>query len=617
MINSITTLQFIHSSALLAQSSFGSWQAVASHPFLVFTILLLILMLSWIVFIKNKSNLKKLQSEKEKLENELEYKIRLLVDEKKALEGEHEKNNTILFENRRVIETLSQKLKEVTEQYDDLKNEFDLNRVQELYTEIKELLSRNKALESLLENTYNKIYEKDKILGTLESEITSMKHPEVYIDFQKKVIRNRGGSEFTMSSAAQQYKNDVFRYLEYMVRNGRSRVHLIEFGLNDPKFYIEAVEQDMVREYNYEGKFAKVKSGINRTFRDNTGKELIVHDHEKIYAYCVLPETVLRITSKDKDVEIVLSDINRNKMPEVLTFFGYETFDYYKINSEIVIKSNIQDSADYNQKALETDDMAEKVSYLETALTLDDRNYDALSLLLDCYAIKHVEIVQAMQANIARDIENYNNFLKSKILYRKKITNMNRIKQEYKEIYSWKYVDASKSERFRKLGEITFDIVMDWEIKRIKKKLDAYGAVADKIGKYFDNLKKLESLHAYFQPLLDESILAKVILDFAEEKEGAAFLKPGQQAQEGEMRKGFVRYLVASLTGKTNQSDVNSTVLASTVDFVEWLHQGSHSQSNNIMHDLKLFFQERGTSKSDQIRMEKTVNLFLNAQDLF
>jgi hypothetical protein len=602
---------------VLAKSSFKAWENIAFYLVLISIIFLIISSLAWLFFFKNKSSLKKLQSEKEKLEKELSQKVKSLTEEKRALEIEHEKANTHLFENKRVIETLSQKLRHVTNQYDELKNEFDLNKVQELYTEIKELISRNKSLENLLEDTYNKIYEKDKILGTLESEINSMKHPEVVIDFQKKTITNKDGSEFSLSSAAQQYKNDVFRYLEYIVRNGKSRIHMIEFGLNDPKFFIEAVEHDTVREYNYEGKFAKVKSGINRTFRDNTGKELILHDHDKIYAYCVLPESVLRITSKDKDVEIILSEINRTKMPEVLTFFGYETFDFYKANSEIIIKSNIQDSTEHFQKAFATNDPTEKLSHLETALSLDDRNYEALSYLLDCpecHRVGQVECVQIMRANLAKDIENLQNFLSSKIIYQKKITNMNRIKQEYKEIYSWKFVDSAKSDRFRKLGEKAFEIVLEWEIERMKKRLDSYLCIMEKIVKYFENLKKLESIHHYMRPLIDERVLAKVIVDFAEQQEGARFLMPDQTVNELEFKKGLINYLISAFSGKAIRTDLTS-FHSVMIEFIDWLHTHQEKESRDILKNLETFLNGRAISPPDRKKIEQTLKLFINAED--
>jgi hypothetical protein len=556
-----------------------------------------------VLFIRIRKRMKKLSHQKDRSEADLQAKLKAVKNEKNGLEFELETARAELSQNKKIIEILSSKLKQVTDDYDSLKNEYDLNKIEELYAEIKELTDRNKALETLLENTHEKIWESNQVLGHLKSEVDSLKHPEIYIDFEKKIIRHKNGAEFIYSSAARQYRNDVFRYLEYIVRNDSKRIHLLEFGLNDPKFFLEYAKQDRVREYNYEGKFAKVKSGINRTFRDNLGKDLILHDNEKIYAYCTFPDTVLRITTKERDVDINLSEINRNKMPEILTFFGYETFDYYRINGEIAIASNIGDSNERRRIALQTEDPDLRMEKLEAALLLDGRNYSALENLLEFPSLRHSDAIRRSGENLEADIEILSNFIGQNPLYRKRITNITKIKQEYRETYSWKFVNATRSVRFKNLGEIAFRHVLQHELAKLEKTLKRHQSVFALTEKYFNRFEKLKSLVRHFEEVLDKESLAETLLDFLDRRESSGLYGNLETGGDGILIE-FLKFFIDRHDGFFDRP-VSEQTIAALVNYLKWLSDNRLEGRKNGHANLKAFFQASAVDRNIQKRVER------------
>ena len=563
----------------------------------------MVLMFFCILFIKIKNNYRKLHREKERSESGLQAELRSVQNEKNALERELEKTRSELSQNTKIIEILSTKLKAVTEEFDVLKSEYDLNKIEELYAEIRDLTDRNEALESSLENTHEKIRENTKILGSLKNEVDTLKHPEIYIDFENKIIRNKNGSEFVLSSAAKQYKNDVFRYLEYIVRNRKIRIHLLEFGLNDPKFFLESVKQDKVREYNYKGKFAKVKSGINRTFRENAGKDLILHDNEKIYAYCTFPDTVLRIASKEKDIDIIISEINRSNMPEIMTFFGYETFDYYRINPEITIKSNIQDSTERCQAAVQIEDPAARGEKLVEALMLDHRNYSALERLLNHPSFQYSETIQRVHEKLRGDVESLTIFLKQNPVYRRRITNLQKIKREYREIYSWKYVNAAKSVKFKNLGEIAFRHILVYELKKIVKILEDYKTIYGLTENYFHQFGRLKSLFQYFEVVINRDVLSETLMDYLDQKESVNF--DGNLEKRGnEIRIDFLKFLINRQDGDIDRP-VTEQTLATLVDYLKWLFDRGFNGRKNVQRNLRSFFRDYTTDTNNRKKVER------------
>ena len=332
---------------------------------------------------------------------------------------------------------------------------------------------------------------------------------------------------------------------------------------------------------------------------ENINKELIIQDDEKIFAYCTLPDTVLRVTSKERDVDIMLSAINRSKMPEILTFYGYKTFDYYRVNKEIIIQSNIQESRDFCANAQQASEKDEKIRKLEEAIFLDNKNYQALSLLLDCHPYKSIDLIQSVQKNLLMDIEAMQDFLCQKIDYQKKITNTARIKQEYREIYSWRYVNAAKSEKFKQLGEIAFGEVIKYEIKKLQEQLDNLKITRDKIDAYFNNLRKLKDLTQFFGILIKKAILTEATLDFVAQSDTMDLLNSGENGFAKEAKKKFLNFIYTKYASTSGHN--NENLLEPALDFIDWLHLQKMPIVKNFEKNLKDYLDSKKIEKRDQV----------------
>jgi hypothetical protein len=562
-------------------------------------ILLIFIVFSLVIFIRtNKKYLREITCEKENFKLQLSVQIDKLINDKEKIKQEHEKTSSEQLQNQNTIQVLSSRLGQVTDELDNFKKGYNPGKIGELSAEIKELTARNKALENLLNTVYKKVREKNKLFHNLSGEIKAIRYPEIYIDFQNKIIRKKDGTEFILSSTAKQYKNDAFRYMEYVIRQKRKRIHLLEFGLNDPRFFANAVQQGKVREFNYEGKFAKVKSGINKTFMENINKEMIIQDDEKIFAYCTLPDTLLRITSKERDVDIDLSPINRNKMPEILTFFGYKTFDYYRLNHEIIFRSNVQESKDCLESALQLNDSEEKLTKLEEALYLDNKNYQALVKLLECLPHKSLDLIQSIQNNLDNDIAILKNFLDQQIIYQKKITNTARIKQEYREIYSWRYVNAAKSKKFKQLGEKAFQQVITFEVKRLQDQLNDLLTVREKITVYFSCLSELRNLTQWFGVLFKKSVLTNAALEFAGQNGNLQYF---HSANNGLMEKAKQNFLTCIISKYFANTDQHNHLVPPLLNFIEWLHQQAPSAAKNHLDYLHDYLNTNSNAQKSEV----------------
>lgn len=549
-----------------ANTFFENMSAIFNPIDFVYIILFvfLFLMLRSILH-QNRKYLEQINSEKEEFKSQLLLRVQKVSEERDEIQKIHDHTKAELARNQNTIENLNQQLIQVSDNFEHLKDGYDQGKINALSSQINELTARNKALETLLNNVYNKVRERNKLVHNLSDEIKAIRYPEIYIDFQNKIIKRKDNTEFILSSTAQQYKNDVFRYMEYVIRKGVNRVHLLEFGLNDPKFYIDAVRQAKVREFNYQGKFAKVKSGINKTFMENIKKEFILTDEEKIFAYCSLPDTVMRITSKERDIDITLSPINRNKMPEILTFFGYKTFDYYRVNSEIIIKSNIQESKEFAALAQQIGEKTGKMNKLEEALYLDNKNYQALSHLVDCHPFNNLELVQAVTQNLDSDIRSLEEFLSQPVAYQKRITNTARIKQEYREIYSWRYVNAAKGEKLIHLGELAFDEVIKYEINKLEGYLESLQRIRSKVTAYFDSYRKLKEVIQFLAIVFKKPILSEIALEFIAQSDAIKLLDTSGD-DLSLIKHDFINRILAK-NGTDNPEHHSKPIM----DFIEWL----------------------------------------------
>jgi len=553
-------------------------------------IILFTFLLGFIGF-KLVKGIKTLKVEKAQIETNLSNRLKSLSEEKTELMELHRNTQQQLEENVKLIGTLSKKLNKINKEYEQLKNEASLEKLSQLSLQIHELTSQNKRLHADLSRTHAKIQETENVVSKLETQLSEYQNPEIYIDFNNKTIYKMDGTEFVLSSSAKQYKNDVFRYLEYIVRYNKRRVHLIEFGLNDAKFFIDAVKKRKVREYNYVGKFAKVKSGINKTFMENIGKELILQDKENIYVYYDLPHRILKIASKENDIDIQLFDINKSKKPEVIPFWGYENFDYYRINHEITIKSTIHDAANHLKAALNTNDDDEKLAKLDQALSLDNKNYAALLRLLDMLPFNNVEMLTRTQQKIESEIENLQMFLSNELIYDKKITNLSKIKNEFKEIYSWKYVNTLQKARFNEIGQQAFRQILEFEIDKIKNLVYKRKDEQQKIQKYFGRLEKIKIVWQYFGVIISKSLLITMISEWLQIEEVKKYIIHNDELNENRLKNYFVNFLIERLLSDDHIS--KTRLLADRLfNLCEWIHTKKLSEPDRILVYLEEFFEK-------------------------
>ena len=525
----------------------------------------------------------------------LTEQLKRVSEEKLNLQAEEERDRKKLKENEELMDSLCKKLEQVSREFEQLKTNATLDKIEQYTIQIRELTLKNQVLQSVLENTVHKITENDAVVRQLEKELDEFKHPEITIDFEKKIIRRKDGSEFNLSSAANQYKNDVFRYLEYIVRYQKKRIHLLEFGLNDSKFFLKALHSGRVREYNYKGKFAKVRSGINRTFKDNIGRDLIIQDKSKIYVYCKKPDKILKICTKEKDLDISLSDNHQLLNSEVFTFFGYDAFDYYQINPHVIIHSNIQKSSDCCRAALKMQEIQKRKAKLEEAFDLDNKNYAALRPILDSLAFKDVEIIQSALENLENEIAYVENFLNHDLNYRKNITNIRKTKQEYKDLYSWKYVNSGKSREIEKVGDNAVGEIIKYETEKITGLLKRLTETKTAIDDYFKQLEKLNKLKQYFENHIDRAFLKDLMLEYiGQEDTRNLFAEINSDLSEIEVKKSFIRHLLLKFGIQTDPEN-NGSVVTQTYNLFEWLHLNNISKTpcENLSEFFKRFEMEQ------------------------
>jgi maltose-binding protein MalE len=538
----------------------------------------------------------------------LTEQLKRVSEEKLVLQAEEDRDRKKLKENQELMDLLSKKLEQVSREFEQLKTNATLDKIEQYTIQIRELTLKNQVLQSELENTIHKITDNDAVIGQLEKELDEFKHPEIIIDFENKIIRKKDGNEFNLSSAANQYKNDVFRYLEYIVRYQKNRIHLLEFALNDSKFFLKALQNDRVREYNYKGKFAKVRSGINRTFKDNIGRDLIIQDKSKIYVYCKKPKRILQISTKEKDLELSFAENHQLVNSEVFTYFGYDAFDYYQINPHVIMHSNIRESADCYEAALKIQDIHKRKAKLEEAFDLDNKNYAALQLILDSLAFKDIEIIQTALLNLQNEISTIENFLNHDINYRKNITNIRKTKQEYKDLYSWKYVNSLKSKEITVIGDIAVGEIIKYETEKISDQLNKLIRARTEIENYFKQFEKLNRLRQYFEKHINKAFLKELMLDYiGQENTKSLFTNTESDLSEIEIKKSFIRHLLLKFNIETDP-DNNGSLINQTVNLFEWLHVNNISDKPG--NNLSEFFQRFEIDQPDRMKIERFCSSF-------
>jgi maltose-binding protein MalE len=538
----------------------------------------------------------------------LTEQLKRVSEEKLVLQAEEDRDRKRLKENEELMDSLCKKLEQVSREFEQLKSNATLDKIEQYTIQIREMTLKNQVLQSELENTIHKITDNDAVIRQLEKELDEFKHPEIIIDFENKIIRRKDGNEFNLSSAANQYKNDVFRYLEYIVRYQKKRIHLLEFGLNDSKFFLKALQSGKVREYNYKGKFAKVRSGINRTFKDNIGRDLIVQDKSKIYIYWKRPNRVMQISTKEKDLEISLAETHQLVNSEVFTYFGYDAFDYYQINPHVIIHSNIKESADAYKTAIKIQDSDKRKAKLEEAFDKDNKNYAALQLILDSLAFKDVEIIQDALASLQNEISIVENFLNHDLNYHKDLTNIRKTKQEYKDLYSWKYVNSLKTREIAIIGDIAVGEIIKYETQKIADQLNKLMRARTEIENYFKRFEKLNRLKQYFEKYINRTFLRELMLDYiGQEKIKSLFAGPESDLSEAEIKKSFIRHLLLKLDIETD-SDNNGSLVNQAYNLFEWLHINNISATP--CNNLTEFFQRFEINQPDRMKIERFCSSF-------
>jgi TolA-binding protein len=508
-------------------------------------VILLLLCFIGMVALRLAKRMNVLREEKNRLESELVRKLQAIQQDKGELEQQQQTTTARLREEQATIKSLSVKLKQISEEYDRLRTDANLERIERYSSQLLALTLKIKTLESELEKTNARIREKEEVVSELENEIEGLKKPEIYIDFQKMIIQYKDGSEFALSSAAKQYKNDVFRYLEFIARHQLKRIHLVTFGCLDIPFFRKAVENDSVREYNYGGKFAKVKSGINRTFKININKDFIIHDDLKIYVYYKNPASLYQIDSKENEIHIPFTTLTADDRPQVATFSAYDDFDYYALDETIVVHSNIEESIQCLAKARHIENVEDKTALFEEALFLDPQNVPCLLELLRIKPFEYLEKAALAEKELTEKVETLEAFLKPNLLYHKKITNMARIKQDYKEFMSWSYVNEEKSDELEKVGAAAFQRILEYERARLNGWLMDYTEQRNRLRTFSKNMDLIRDTARFFQNRFDRTILHDRIVDYASTMD--LFSERNSAGEPGAFRKGFMKFLNDSL----------------------------------------------------------------------
>jgi ABC-type glycerol-3-phosphate transport system substrate-binding protein len=505
-------------------------------------VILLLLCIIGIAGLRLTKRMNVLRKEKDRIESELAQRLQMIQQDKGELEQQQQETVEKLRENQDTIKSLSNKLKQTGEEYDRLRTHSNLEQIEQVSSQLLTLTSKIKTLESELERTNESIREKEEVVSELENEIESLKTPEIYIDFQKMTIRHGNGSEFTLSSAAKQYKHDVFRYLEFIARHQLKRIHLLTFGCLDLPFFRKALADGKVREYNYGGKFAKVKSGINRSFKINIKRDFIIHDDLNIYVYYKPPKSIYQVCSKENEIHLALAPLTSKDRPQVATFSAYDDFDYYALDPTILVRSSIEESRQCFEKARKVENNEEKRDLLEEALFLDPQNIPCLIELLRIRPFEYMEKAARTEKELTEKVETLEVFMNLNLFYDKKFTSMARIKENYKELMSWSYVNREKSDELESVGIAAFQKILEYERTLFDGWLMEYANQRNRLRAFSRSLDHLKNTARFFHKCFDRTILHGLIVEYAGKMD--LFSERSPVDEPDAFRAGFIKFLL-------------------------------------------------------------------------
>jgi ABC-type glycerol-3-phosphate transport system substrate-binding protein len=563
-------------------------------------ILVILFLLGAVAFAAQRmtSRLRRLSEEKRRIEFDLTARLQSMQAEKLELEQRQKEAIRELYENQGKIKMLTTQLSLLSGEGDDANIQSHMQTIEQVSTQILSLTSKSRNLQAELDQTSEKILTSEQAVSKLESELDDLKTPGVYIDFRKNAVLKRDGTEFILSNAARQYKSDFFRYLEFIVRHRLDRIHLLVFGFLDIQIFRKFLTDRTVREYNYKGKFGKVKSGINRTFRNNIGRELIVHDDLKVYVYFGARDTVFQISSKNREIDLTLSPLKEKDSPQVLALSAYENLDYYALDPAIRLRSSIQESRDRFKAASDMPQGDERRNALEQAFFLDPGNRPCLFELLRARPFDYLQEAGRAEKELEDAVSDLEAFLALDLEYDKKITNLPRIKEDFREVYSWSRVDRSISVEMEKIGSAAFREILLRERSFLESLLVESREHRRRLSVFRRNVGALQNAARIFRNRMEKERLIKRLSNFAETID--LFSESPSPDDTNPFLPGFIAYL-AGLVSLASGRPADPEAVRAAQDFGAWLAQKTDPPTREWNRNLSEYEGERGWT-ADQKR---------------
>ena len=441
----------------------------------------------------------------------------------------------------------------------------------------------------------------------LISQIEVLSQVDIYIDFNNKTIYDKNKKEFTLSTLAKTRKNNMFEILEFIQRLEKDRIHLIEFGILMPDLFLKSISENDTHSFNTKGKFARTKYGINKTFRTNCGKELILRDEEEIHIYFKPPDSVSLIKSSSEDFTISRKEISQHDKTEVASFQAFDAFDYSRINKEIVIRSSINESRQLFEQAQETSDSDSRIEALEHAVDLDKGNYEALKQLIQHNIFKYADIYQLASNELKTKVDTYTEFLKSSLYYEKEKIDLQKTREQYREIYGIKIVPKSKLKAFKMLSQKSLRQIIKYEKDLLRDVLETLKSLVTELEKFRKYIDILENTMTFFEICVDKKMGAEVVATWIESphlyNQLLQNINKKTDTIESEMKFLFMKTMVKL---SFNEEKTDEHLIRKMIACIEWLRKKYNEQtqpqsSGDFINDLREFLVTMPQSDGEQI----------------
>ena len=474
---------------------------------------------------------------------------------------------------------------------------------------IRNYTNRNKKLERLrrrLNKAKKKLHKQDVELiksredsFKLASQIEDLNKIELNIDFHEKRITDKSGKEFELTSLAKNNKNEIFDLLEFIQRWDKNRIHLIEFGFVFAKPFLKAIDNAGIQDYRTKGKFGRIKYGINKTFRVNCGKELILNDDDKIHVYFKQPHNIAIMKSDSGDLTISKESIDRFDRIEIASFSSFEALDYYRINTEIVIHSSVSESQKLLNEAIESEDINLKIEKLEHAVDLDNYNYDALRLLMEANIFKYADLYRTAKNSLETQIGQYSDFLHHQLNYDKNRLNLELTKKQYKEIYGTKLIPKEKLRDFKTLAEKASRQIIKYEKSQLRQRLKNLKGLDACFGKYDQSIEALRKVIEFFKVGVNPNTIAKVVAKWVDHPELYRDTLINGVKKSGSLEEKIrVIFLQTTLDFYLNDKQADLHIAATMIDYFTHFHTTYPNHAKSTMLDS--FLDQLGEFFSDK-----------------